>query len=144
MRRKQEIWQRKETHERNGPNRSHISLTVFQSDVPRILTNGNQPPHSLPGSFGAVWRAGNCQEGEGPRSTSLSVTNFTLCREKSTETLDFPTCHALLLNTERLVHVLNAPRKQLWLRNVHTIPTCSTAKWQPGKTPAGRQDNARS
>lgn len=50
---------------------------------------------------------------KGPGALPLSVTNFTLCWEKSTETLDFPACHALLLNTERLVLVLNAPCKQL-------------------------------
>lgn len=52
-----------------------------------------------------------------PGVNLLRVTNFTLCREKSAEALDFPACHMLLLNTERLIHFADGARKQLRLPN---------------------------
>lgn len=152
MRQKQEIWQWKETHsfhfsetwEKWTKQISHFidCLSVGCSQNP---DKWQSTPAFITGKF---WSSPKGRKLSGGRRALehflLSVTNFTLCWEKSTETLDFPACHALLLNTKRLVHVLNAPCKQLWLRNVLTIPTCSIAKWQPGKTPAGRQDNAHS
>lgn len=107
----------------------------------RILTKHNQPVHSFlnfwvspegrklsggkraPEQFPSVWQISH-SAGRNPLRLEISQP-------------------APLLNSQRLVHVADGPCKQLWLWNVHTIPTCSISKLQRGKTPASRRDNAQ-